>query len=46
MVAFERGCGFIYEDVDLCSYLGEVADIPSCSTCDTDLCNSDPFVEN
>lgn len=40
MDIFERGCGYILEDTDLCEELtGLVEELHSCQACDSDLCN-------
>ncbi|KAF5278507.1 hypothetical protein FQR65_LT15678 [Abscondita terminalis] len=39
----ERGCGYIYEGVDICEYLNWAEDVESCSYCREDLCNSKPI---
>uniref|UniRef100_A0A1Y1LZ19 Protein quiver n=1 Tax=Photinus pyralis TaxID=7054 RepID=A0A1Y1LZ19_PHOPY len=34
-----RGCGYIFQDVNICWYLNLTVPVVSCSDCKTDLCN-------
>lgn len=38
----ERGCGYIYETVDICDYMHKFYDIEACYYCNTDFCNKLP----
>lgn len=47
MTFMERGCGWIYEGVDICEFMinEQGIDLSNCSSCDTELCNTGVFTK-
>nr|XP_022909256.1 uncharacterized protein LOC111420487 [Onthophagus taurus] len=39
-----RGCGWIYENVDICKYMDSVTSLVNCKSCDENLCNAYPLI--
>lgn len=39
-----RGCGYIFEGVNICQYLNLTVPIKTCDFCKSDLCNFNPIL--
>ncbi|KAF5278506.1 hypothetical protein FQR65_LT15677 [Abscondita terminalis] len=41
--AVYRGCGYVYEGLDICQFIGLTLDVEYCFYCKHDLCNGKPI---